>query len=83
MNFINHLPDKIELMLSDYSYSPEPPIQWPKGWPDLVDPETVARQGGVTSIYLDKKYFSRLVSLLRKRKEKQAIEINGKKFYIG
>ncbi len=77
------LPDKIELMLSDYSYSPDVPIQWPKDWPDLNNPETVTRQGGVTSIYLDKKYFSKLASLLKKRKEKQAIEINGKKFYVG
>jgi len=77
----NWLPDKIEIMLSDYSNSPDIPIQWPKDWPDLNSPETVTRQDGATSIYLDKKYFDRLVTLLKKRKEKQAIEINGKKFY--
>ncbi len=76
-------PDKIELMLSDYSHSPDVSIQWPKEWPNLNSPETITRQGGAISIYLDKKYFDKLVSLLKKRKEKQAFEISGKKFYVG
>jgi len=75
------VPDKIEIMLSDYSHSPESPLQWPSAWPNLGSSETVTRQGGVTSIYLDKKYFRELKKLLKKRKEKQAIEISGRKFY--
>jgi hypothetical protein len=77
------LPPKIELMLSDYSHSIEEPIKWPKDWPNLSSPETITRQGVVTSIYLDKKYFSQLIKLLKSRKEKQAIEISRKKFYVG
>jgi len=75
------VPDKIEIMLSDYSHSPESPLRWPSAWPNLGSSETVTRQGGVTSIYLDKKYFRELKKLLKKRKEKQAIEISGRKFY--
>jgi hypothetical protein len=78
---ITWIPEKIEVMLSDYAHSPETPLKWPGNWPDLNSPETVIRQTGVTSIYLDKKYFGDLKKLLRKRKEKQAIEINGRKFY--
>ena len=77
------LPDKIELVLSDYSNSPDVSLEWPKDWPDLNSSETVIRRDGVTSIYLKKKYFDKLVSLLKKRKEKQAIKISGKKFYVG
>ena len=88
MNFddddaVSWIPDKIEIMLSDYSHSPEVPLQWPTNWPDLNSPETVTRQGGVISIYLDKKYFTDLKKLLKKRKEKQAFEINARKFYAG
>ena len=78
---VSWVPDKIEVMLSDYSHSPETPLRWPANWPDLNSSETVTRQGGVTSIYLDKKYFDDLKKLLKKRKEKQAIEISGRKFY--
>jgi len=80
-NAISWIPDKIEVILSDYSHSPESPLKWPSTWPDLSSTETVTRQGGVISIYLDKKYFSELQKLLKKRKEKQAIEISGRKFY--
>ncbi len=80
---ISWIPNKIEIMLSNYSHSPEIPLKWPGNWPDLNDPETINRQGGVTSIYLDKKHFADLKSLLKRRKEKQAIEINGQKFYVG
>jgi hypothetical protein len=75
------LPEKVEVILSDYSYFPEPSLKWPNSWPDLKSPETVIRQSGVTSIYLAKKYFEDLKRLLSKRKQKQAIEISGKKFY--
>jgi len=80
---VSWIPDKIEIMLSDYSHSPELPLQWPTGWPDLNSTETITRQGGVISIYLEKKYFNDLKKLLKKRKEKQAFEINGRKFYAG
>jgi hypothetical protein len=77
---ISWMPDKTEVMLSDYSHSPESPLKWPSTWPDLSS-SAVTRQGGVISIYLDKKYFNELKKLLKKRKEKQAIEISGRRFY--
>lgn len=81
--YMKWVPDKIEVMLSDYSNSPDIPIQWPTNWPDLNSPYTKKQQGYVKSIFLDKKYFSQLTKLIKKRREKQAFEINGKKYFIG
>ena len=76
-------PDKVEVMLSDYSNSPDTPIKWPSNWPDLNSSDTRKQGNYVTSIFLDKKYFGQLKKLMKKRGEKQAFEINGKKFFIG
>lgn len=76
-------PDKIEVILSDYSNSPDTPIKWPSNWPDLNSSDTRKQGDYVTSIFLEKKYFSQLKKLMKKRREKQAFEINGKKFFIG
>ncbi|HRH48777.1 MAG TPA: hypothetical protein PLP23_08495 [Panacibacter sp.] len=80
---IDWTPDKIEVLLSDYSHSPDTPIQWPKGWPDLNSEDTKVTSGYVTSIFLNKKYFIKLTKLIKKRREKQAFEINGKKYFVG
>lgn len=77
------IPDQIEVLLSDYSHSPDTPIKWPNGWPDLNSSDTRIQNGYATSIYLDKKYFKQLTKLLKHRKEKQAFEINGKKYFVG
>jgi len=82
-NYTNWIPDKIEIMLSDYSHSTDTPIQWPENWPDLNSPDTKKQEGNVTKIYLDKKYLSQLITLIKKRREKQAFEINNKKYFIG
>jgi hypothetical protein len=76
-------PEKVEVMLSDYSNSADTPIKWPSNWPDLKSPNTRKQGDNVTSIFLDKKYFRQLKKLVKNRKEKQAFEINGKKFFIG
>jgi hypothetical protein len=68
-------------MVWDYSHSPEEPLEWPDRWPDLKNENTVDRES-IYSIYLDSKYFSELNELLQQRKEKQAIEINGKKYSV-
>ena len=81
--YMKWVPDKIEVILSDYSHSPDTPIQWPTNWPDLNSPNTKKQQGYMTSIFLDKRYFSQLTKLIKKRREKQAFEINGKKYFIG
>ena len=77
------IPDKIEVMLSDYSNSPDTPFKWPSNWPYLNNSDARKHGDKVTSIYLDKKYFGRLRKLIKKRREKQAFEIDGKKFFIG
>jgi hypothetical protein len=77
------IPDKIEIMASDYSHSPDTPIPWPSNWPDLNSADTKKQESHVTSIFLDKKYFGQLKKLINKRREKQAFEINGKKYFIG
>lgn len=77
------VPDKIEVMLSDYSYSPDTPIKWPFNWPDLSSSDTRKQGDNVISIFLDKKYFGQLKKLMKKRKEKQAFEIDRKKYFIG
>jgi hypothetical protein len=77
------IPEKVEVMLSDYSHSLEVPIKWPTNWPDLNSPDTRKQGDYVTSIFLGKKYFGQLAKLIKKRKEKQAFEINGRKFFVG
>lgn len=83
------LPEKFEVMLTDYSYSPETPIPWPAGWPDLNAPnsrhwkgEGNGRPGG-GRIYLPIKYLPKLQQIGSKMKEKQAFLINGRKYSFG
>jgi hypothetical protein len=79
---VKWVPDRIEVMLSDYSHSPDIPIEWPINWPDVNGSNTRKQGDYVTSIFLDKKYFRQLTKLIKKRREKQAFEINGKKYFI-
>ena len=81
-NATDWLPDTIEVMATKYSYSPEKPLQWNKEWGDINSPKTVKRSEDLYSIYLDKKYFPDLLSLLKMLKEKQAVEINGEKYSL-
>jgi len=79
---VNWLPKKIEVLLSDYDYSPEKPIPWPANWPNLKSPETRTWEGGAT-LYLDQRHLNQLKSLIKARTEKQAFLINERKFYAG
>lgn len=76
------MPDSVEVMLSGYSYAPEKSALWPANWPDLKDPNTVSRGDDLYSVYLDKKHFVDFIKLISSLKEKQAVEINGKKFAV-
>ena len=76
------LPEKIEVLVTDYHHSPEKPLKWPSSWPSLKSPDTVWRSEKLYSLYLDKKHFKELLNLMDRLKEKQAVEINGKKFSI-
>jgi hypothetical protein len=81
------LPDKVEVMLTDYAHSPETPVPWPAGWPDLNSPDSRHWGGdgriGGGRIYLPIKYFPKLQQLAAKMKEKQAFLINGRKYSFG
>ena len=76
------MPDSVEVMLTGYSYAPEKSATWPANWPGLKDPNTVIRGDDLYSIYLDKKYFADFIKLTSSLKEKQAVEIDGKKFSL-
>lgn len=76
------LPNKIEIMLTDYSHSPEKPIEWPENWPNLEDETTVKRSASLYSLYLPKEHFDEFINLISNLREKQAVELNGKKFSV-
>jgi hypothetical protein len=82
-NAAKWIPDKVQVLLSDYSNSPDIPIKWPKGWPDLYSPEAINEAGYLKSIFLDGKYLDELIKLLNSRHEKQAIEINDGDYFVG
>jgi hypothetical protein len=71
-------PKYVEVMLWDYSYAPEPSIQWPKDWPTLKSDRTIKR-GDSYSIFLDGSLLAKLREFLATQKEKGAVEIEGKK----
>lgn len=76
------LPDSIEVILTSYGYSPEQPINWPAGWPDLKDPHTVRRNTDLYSIYIDRKDLDKLIKLINSLKDKQAVKVSGRLFSI-
>lgn len=76
------VPHYIEVLLTDYSHSPEEPKEWPPNWPDLQSESTVKRSELLYSLYLPKEHFDDFKSLISDLKEKQAVEINGKKFSV-
>ena len=76
------LPDNIEIMLTEYSHSPEEPKDWPENWPNLESESTVKRSESLYSLYLPKVSFKDFIKLISDLKEKQAVEINGKKFSV-
>ena len=76
------LPDTFEVMVSEYSNSPEKPLKWNKEWNDLNSKSTVKRNEDSYSIYIEKRYFQDFIKFLNSFKEKQAAEINGKKYFV-
>lgn len=75
------LPEKIEVMIWPYEYSPEEPLIWPQGWPDLNDKATEKR-GDSYSLFLEKEKFVPFLELYVKRRQKQALLINEKKWAV-
>ncbi|AHM62034.1 hypothetical protein D770_18915 [Flammeovirgaceae bacterium 311] len=76
------LPEKIEVLVTDYLKTPEKSLKWPADWPTLKSPDTIWRSEKLYSLYLDSRHYPELLNLMNKLKEKHAVEINGKKFAI-
>lgn len=74
-------PEKIEVMAWSYDYAPEGALDWPPGLPDLNHPTTVKREN-IYSIYVDQKQFEQINQLMKKKGDRQAIAINGKKMSL-
>tara|TARA_R110002124_G_scaffold206251_6_gene372719 strand:- start:54 stop:965 length:912 start_codon:yes stop_codon:yes gene_type:complete len=73
------LPDKVEVMLWPYEYAPDESIIWPQHWPHLNDPSTRKRVDSY-SIFIESAELPVLKAFLASRKEKGAVEIDGKKW---
>ena len=76
------IPEKVELLVSRYSHSPEKPVHWPNKWPNLDDSTSIKRHEDLYSIYIDKEFFPDFLESKNSLKEKQAFEINGEKFAV-
>lgn len=79
---VEWIPDTIEVMATKFSYSREKPLQWNKEWSDINSPTTVKRGDDLYSIYIDKRYFKDLITLIKNMNPKQAVEINGGKYSL-
>jgi len=81
-------PDTLEVVVWGYEYAPDnPPLQWPKEWPDLGSAgtrrEPDAAVGEVYFIYLPGGERQRLETFLSRLRNRQAVAINGKKWAVG
>jgi hypothetical protein len=75
------LPDFIEVIIWPYEYAPDKNLPWPKDWPTLRDLKTIKRGDGY-SLFIEKSRYGALTTFLSKRREKQAVQIDGKKWAI-
>lgn len=80
-------PDSVEVSVWPYEYAPDnPPLSWPRDWPSATDPRWHRYGdlvGEVRTLRLPFADVPRLDSILTVRREKQAIELGGKKWAIG
>lgn len=75
------LPKKIELMFGDYDHAPKS-RPWIIGFPDLNSSTTIKRDKDSYSVFIDKEQFEEFKAYYLKAKEKEAIEINGRKMAV-
>lgn len=73
------LPSKVEVIVWPYEYAPDQSIVWPSRWPRLEDP-TTRKRGDSYSIFIPSSDLPALKTFLANRKEKGAVEIDGKKW---
>jgi hypothetical protein len=74
-------PRYIEAMVWPYEYAPDESIHWPKDWPGLSSESTIKRRDAY-SIFLPGSQLPRITAFLATRKEKGAVEIDGKKWAV-
>lgn len=81
-------PDSLEVMAWPYEYAPDdPPLPWPSGWPDLESPgarhdsDPVVKEMHRFSLAGDRA--EELDTLLARRRARQAIGMNGRKWAVG
>ena len=74
-------PKYVEVCLWDYSYAPEPSIQWPAAWPSLTSDRAVGH-GDRFSIFLDGDLLPELRAFLATQNPRGAIEVAGKKWAV-
>jgi hypothetical protein len=72
-------PAYIEVFIWPYEYAPEESIAWPNDWPGL-NSEMTFPYGDSYSIFLEREKLSALKEFLGTRKERGAVEIEGKKW---
>ena len=80
-------PDSIVISIWPYEYAPDdPPVAWPARWPGLADARWRRRAddvvGDIRSVRLPFRETALLDSLLKARREKQAVGISGKKWAV-
>ena len=79
-------PEKLEIHVIPYTDSKGEPVAWPKDWPDLNDKTTedITEYVGHESyhIYLAGDQRDELEQLLSGLKEKQAVLMNGRQWYV-
>lgn len=74
-------PRYVEVMIWPYDHSPEEPLPWPSQWPDLDD-RMAFQRGDSWSLILPGADLEELRDFLRLLRERQAVEIGGKKWSI-
>jgi len=74
-------PRYIEAMVWPFEYAPDESIKWPKDWPGLSS-ESAMKRRDAYSIFLPGSQLERVSAFLATRKEKGAVEIDGKKWAV-
>jgi hypothetical protein len=74
-------PKYVEAMVWPYDYAQEASIIWPNDWPSLDSSQAFKRRESY-SIFLPGAELPRLTEFLKGRKEKGAVEIDGKKWSV-
>jgi len=75
------LPPFIEVMIWPYEYAPDKDLIWPKSWPGTRDSATVSH-GDMYSLFIESTHYNDLVDFLARRRERQAVRIDEKKWAV-